>query len=263
MNVKEYISSGILEAYALGQLSFVERGEVEQAMANNSEIREELDRVEQTLEALAFATAKDPSSDVKSRLLEGIENEAPVIPMEQLTKSNLGVKYAAAASIVIAIASSLLAFNYWSNWQKAESRLAELVAQNQQFAENYNLVNQQLDGLHAAVSVMNSQDYQRVVMAGTDNAPEALATVYWNESTSDVYLNIQNLKKLSQEQQYQLWAIIDGKPVDAGVFDLESDQVLMAMKSIGDGAAAFAVTIEPKGGSENPTLETMQVLGNV
>ena len=36
-----------------------------------------------------------------------------------------------------------------------------------------------------------------------------------------------------------------------------------SMKNITSGAAAFAVTIEPRGGSENPSLETMQVVGNV
>ena len=100
-------------------------------------------------------------------------------------------------------------------------------------------------------------------MNGTDNSPDSKATVYWNKSTEDVYLSIKNLKELSKDQQYQLWAIIDGKPVDAGVFDPTNSSMLVQMKNINPNAAAFAVTIEPKGGSENPTLETMQVIGNV
>jgi hypothetical protein len=35
------------------------------------------------------------------------------------------------------------------------------------------------------------------------------------------------------------------------------------MKAIQSGAATFAVTIEPRGGKASPTLETMQVAGNV
>ena len=70
------------------------------------------------------------------------------------------------------------------------------------------------------------------------------------------------MRTLAQENQYQLWAIIDGKPVDAGVFDT-SLAGLLKMKEIGNGAAAFAVTIEPRGGKASPTLETMQVVGNV
>ena len=35
------------------------------------------------------------------------------------------------------------------------------------------------------------------------------------------------------------------------------------MKDIGQEVAAFAVTIEQRGGSTSPTLDTMQVAGNV
>lgn len=266
MNVEEYISTGILEAYVLDQLSASERAEVEKMATAHPEIREEIDRIELTIEGLAFATAVKPKKDIKSKLLSQLDDQdddAPVIPMNSGSTSGSFMKYAAAASVIIAIGSLLMAFNYWSKWQGAEDRLVSLMAQNQQFAENYNMVNQQLDNLQGAVAIMNNSAYRRVVMSGTDNAPQALATVYWNESTADVYLSIQNLKDLSQDQQYQLWAIIDGKPVDAGVFNSDMSQMLVQMKNIGPNAAAFAVTIEPKGGSENPSLETMQVLGNV
>lgn len=253
----------------MDQLSAAERAEVEQTAAQHPEIREELDAIELSMETLAFATAVKPPEGMKDKLMQQIgeseketKKEAPVVPM-QSDKSFGVLKYAAAASVFVALASAVMAFTYWKKWQGAEDRLANMIAQNQQFAENYNQVNQQLDNIQDAVAIMNNTSYKRVVMAGTDNSPEAQATVYWNEATADVYLSIQNLKELSQDQQYQLWAIIDGKPVDAGVFDPNSGNFLVQMKNITSGAAAFAVTIEPRGGSENPSLETMQVVGNV
>ncbi|MEP1034299.1 anti-sigma factor [Ekhidna sp.] len=268
MNIEEYISSGILEAYVMDQLSSAERTEVENAASEHSEIRYELERIELSMETLAFATAVKPPASVKGELLAQIETqqkvkkEAPVVEMRP--ESSFGMlRFAAAASIIIALGSAIMAFNYWNKWQSAEDRLSTLIAQNEQFAENYNQVNQQLDDIQNAVAIMNNTAYQRVIMNGTDNSPESQATVYWNEATADVYLNIQNLKELSQNQQYQLWAIIDGKPVDAGVFDPDGSNFLVHMKNIGANAAAFAVTIEPRGGSESPSLETMQVVGNV
>jgi anti-sigma-K factor RskA len=109
---------------------------------------------------------------------------------------------------------------------------------------------------------MDNPQFKRVIMKGTANAPEALASVYWNDSSKEVYLRIQNMKDLTQEKQYQLWAIIDGKPVDAGVFD-GNLAGLLKMKDIARGASNFAVTIEPRGGQQSPTMETLQVLGNV
>jgi len=128
-------------------------------------------------------------------------------------------------------------------------------------ANDYNTVNQRLDKIETDIRVIDNPAFSRIVMKGTDNAPEAMAYVYWNANTKEVYLSIQNMKALSQENQYQLWAIVDGKPVDAGVFD-GNLAGLLKMKDL-TGAAAFAVTIEPRGGKPAPTLETMQVIGNV
>jgi anti-sigma-K factor RskA len=129
-------------------------------------------------------------------------------------------------------------------------------------ASDYNTVNQRLDAIENDLRVSTNPAFSRVLLRGTANAPGALASVYWNEKTKEVYLSIQELKELTQENQYQLWAIIDGKPVDAGVFD-NNFKGLLKMKDIGPGAATFAVTIEPRGGKPSPTLETMQVAGNV
>ena len=71
------------------------------------------------------------------------------------------------------------------------------------------------------------------------------------------------MPKNDEEHQYQLWALVDGKPVDLGVFDAEDGVIgLKDMKSIGT-LQTFAVTLEPRGGSINPTLEKLMVIGNI
>ncbi|MEJ0031715.1 MAG: anti-sigma factor [Bacteroidota bacterium] len=81
------------------------------------------------------------------------------------------------------------------------------------------------------MQIINNPAFQRVVMKGTPAAKEALATVYWNQTSQEVFLSVQNLKALAQDQQYQLWAIVDGKPVDMGVFD--NTTALLKMKTTG------------------------------
>lgn len=266
MNVEEYISSGILEAYVLDQLSVTERANISSMASKYPEIRDEIEKIEHSIEALALATSMEPPRGIKENLLREISSKStnqrvtPVISMS--TNKSLGLlKFATAASVLVALVSVVLAFTYWKKWQGAESQLANMISENAQFAENYNQVNQQLDDIQDQVTIMSNAAYRRVVMNGTKNSPKAMATVYWNEASSEVYLSIQNLKKLSTNQQYQLWAIIDGKPVDVGVFD--NSDLFVQMKNVGSNAAAFAVTIEPHGGSQDPSLETMQVLGNV
>jgi anti-sigma-K factor RskA len=265
VNIVEYISSGILETYALGELTEQERVEVERNLAQYPELRAELQRVEEAQEALLMQMAIAPRKVVKENLFQKIEVQKPDAKVVSLqsNQSTSGVwRFAVAASVSIAIVASYFAFDYRSKWINSQGQLTELIAQNQRVAQDYNTVNQRLDKIESDLKIVDNPNFQRVVMKGTEGAPESMAYVYWNESTKEVYLSIQSMRTLTQENQYQLWAIIDGKPVDAGVFDTDLAG-LLKMKAIGNGAAAFAVTVEPRGGKAAPTLETLQVVGNV
>ncbi|HEY3405658.1 MAG TPA: anti-sigma factor [Ohtaekwangia sp.] len=266
MNIHEYISSGILEAYALGELTVEERSAVEQNLALYPELRKELSRIEQTQEELLMKVAIQPRTAVKHELFARIAQQKPEEKEVQLDPEKITTfwRFAAAASVSLALITSYLAYNYYSKWKETQSDLTDLIARSQRMAQDYNQVNERLDKIETDIDVINNPAFKRVIMKGTPQAPEAIASVYWNENTSEVYLSVQNMKTLAVENQYQLWAIIDGKPVDAGVFDgAGKDGLLLRMKEIGKGASMFAVTIEPRGGKPAPTLETMQVAGPV
>ena len=84
--------------------------------------------------------------------------------------------------------------------------------------------------------------------------------LYWDGATGDVYVNLNTMPAAPPGKQYQLWAIVDGKPVDAGMYDNNSSIALHKMKTI-PKAEMFAVTIENAGGSPTPTLDQMVVAG--
>jgi anti-sigma-K factor RskA len=117
----------------------------------------------------------------------------------------------------------------------------------------------QLEGMRTNFEMITDPAYATIRMAGVDASPESYASVFWNKENGNLYLNTGNLPKTDAEKQFQLWAIIDGVPVSAGVFD-SSDGILQ-MPEIKGEAVAFAVTLEPRGGSESPTLKEMYVLG--
>lgn len=259
MNIEEYISSGILEAYALGELSAAERSAVEKNLAQYPELRNELALIEEAQEKLMLKTAIKPNASVKAELLNKLEFKKPEAKVVSLQPW----KYAAAASIVIALITSYMAYEYYGRWQTSEENLTTLIAQNRQMAQDYNIVNKRIDKMQIDMHVIGNPEFNRIVMAGDkNNAPGTEAYVYWNEKTQEVYLSIQNMKELAYENQYQLWAMIDGAPVDAGVFDMDKANGLLRMKEM-TGATAFAVTIEPRGGKPTPTMSTLQMLGAV
>jgi anti-sigma-K factor RskA len=96
-------------------------------------------------------------------------------------------------------------------------------------------------------------------MPGVKDGKNYIATVFWDTKTKDVYLLNNNLPQAPQGKQYQLWAIIDGKPVDAGMMDVCSG--VCRMKNI-PAAQAFAITLEAQGGNPTPQGE-MYVLGKI
>jgi anti-sigma-K factor RskA len=71
-----------------------------------------------------------------------------------------------------------------------------------------------------------------------------------------------SLPKTDNGHEYQLWALVDGKPVSLGVFGPNAKDAVQQMETI-EKAQAFAVTIEPTGGSVNPTMEKMVAMGGV
>jgi anti-sigma-K factor RskA len=268
LNIQEYISSGILEAYVLGDISEKERAEVQENLLRYPELREELARVEEAQEALLMRAAIQPRAHVRGNVMAQLDSAAAIPDQSSKTKTisisrTVGSgwwQFATAASVSVAIIASYAAVHYRSELNTAREDLDNLIAQNQQIAKDYNTVNQRLDKIEGTLKVIDNPAYKRVVLRGTEAAQNALASVYWSEATGEVYLSIQELRTLSQNQQFQLWAIVDGKPVDAGVFNASGD--LIKMKSVSN-PAAFAVTIEPAGGSVNPTLSSMQVIGNI
>lgn len=275
MDIHAYISSGILESYVLGELPPAEAREVEQMAARYPEIQEELGYIEETLEAVVQAAAVAPRKELRASILNAVAppavtppvaepvNEAPVRPLHQAPVAaptqHQPQRWLMAASISLALISSLAAAYFWSRWQQTEDQLASMAAQNTVLVQHVSTLENRAEGMQQSLAVLTNPTYQPVTMKGVGPAPDALAVVYWNPATEEVFLNPGSLPTPPSGKQYQLWAIVDGQPVDAGVFDATAQQ-LQKMKEI-ENASAFAVTLEPAGGSPSPTLEQMYVMG--
>ena len=72
---KEYIDSGILEQYVLGNASAEESAAVEMMAAADPDIRQEIDTICETLEAMAMANAVEPNPVIKVFLMAAIDYE--------------------------------------------------------------------------------------------------------------------------------------------------------------------------------------------
>ena len=67
------------------------------------------------------------------------------------------------------------------------------------------------------MQMMSDPIMAKISMPGIKGRENNLATVFWDTKSKDVYLLANKLPQAAADKQYQLWAIVDGKPVDAGV----------------------------------------------
>lgn len=103
-----------------------------------------------------------------------------------------------------------------------------------------------------------------VQMKATPLGGDAYAVVYWNNVKKTTYLDLGKLPQPAADKQFQLWAIVNGKPTDMGIFEVApADSLIKIDGQFIENPQAFAVTLEPKGGSQSPSLDQMWVVGNV
>lgn len=276
MNNKEYISSGILESYILGQASPEEAGILECVMKNSDEVREAFEEAQKTFEMLANAQAVTPPNDLKSKIWAKIQQEqktaddTPVIPIqnnEEIFEEKKELKeidtekssgggwknFAIAASVLFLV--SIGANLYWMN---SQAKINDQIVKLESETKSKNLA---MQNMQQKLDIAANPDMKKVVLAGVEKHPESKATVLWDTNSKDVYLNVNSLPKAPEGMEYQLWAIADGKPVSAGMYSEDKDGRI-ALANI-PNAQAFAITLEKKGGSEAPTMENMYVMGGV
>lgn len=267
-DVKAYIESGILELYILGDVTPQERLQVEEMALKHPAVKAELDEIERAMEAYAKSNAVEPPDQLRDRVLNSVltnlagdrnfDERKSVDNVVSLTVHKpLGFyKYALAACLALLLASVIVIISLYNRLQHSNTLLAALQVNNQRFANRVNLMDEQLH-------VFRDASFRFMTLKGTARAPKAELTVAWSPVKHKVMIDMGTMKMPANDKahQYQLWAIVGKTPVDLGVFDMTADSAAMKeMKSVAS-ASAFAVTLEPRGGSPVPTMNEMMVIG--
>jgi hypothetical protein len=296
-NYQEVIESGRLEQYALGELDPAAQAEVEALARRYPEVRQELDDLLAGLGVYAQAHALTPPAGMRERVLGRVladikQTTAPVVaapvapaapaaevPTMRVSASNPhlasaaapvaapasrsnGWAIAASVALLLSLVGNALLY---SNWQKTSHDLTVALNEQTRFAASTQVMERRLSTTQEQLHVLRSpQEYKMVALAGTPAHPAAQARVLYNKASHRVYLDVAQLPPLPPGKQYQLWALDNGKPVDAGMLTAATTagDGLQQMKDIAS-AQAFAMTVEPTGGSAGPTLNTMTVVGNI
>ena len=154
---------------------------------------------------------------------------------------------------------------WWVTSEQLERAQAELAATRQQLTQAQGqMASAQSVADHARqqLDILAAQDVVRVDLSGQAIAPSAGGRVYWSRSRGLTF-SASNLPSLSTGRVYQLWLVTSAAPVSATLVNPDAagrfDAILLGSTSV--EPTAFALTIEPAGGSPGPT-GPMYLLGS-
>lgn len=282
---KAYIETGILELYVLGHLDAREQHEVEEMAAKHSAVRAEISAIEIAMEQYAIKHAIQPTNGLDKQIFDRIvvpaeavtapkasvsatNQEAKIIPLAQDSAASTikTLRYALVACVGLLVVSVVALYSAHDKLNLAHQQIIALNVDKEKFASTVSFMKDENKDLHEIATIVADPTWTTVKLAGTKISPQANMMVYWHRKGQHVMVDNTKmaLPQNDEAHQYQLWAIVNGKPVDLGVFDAKAEpkKLLVSMKEVGN-AQAFAVTLEKRGGSISPTMEKMVLMGGV
>ncbi len=278
--------SELAGAYALDALSSDEKAEYERHLASSRSAQREADSFADVAAALGFnAEPVGPSAALRASLLAALDStpqlpretvpghrpestDAPAAPVatEQpgaapaapatkasTTRPATGSAQRKAAQrwfsqpmafavAAVALVAVLLGVNTVTSAFNGGNGLTEAL----QLAQ----INAQPDAQRETIKLTNINDKERVV-----------ATLVWSGGLGQSAIIVDGLSALTEEQIYELWYIGEDGPISAGTFNTDGAggnwRILEGAMAAGD---AVGVTVEPAGGSEQPTTDPLIVI---
>lgn len=237
MDIREYISSGIIELYVMGLCSPEEEKELEQLRAAHPELDAAVQQYEKDMEKKMLQNSTLPPADVDERILEKLESmNTPVVQMKPF--ANRWLKPVAAA---VAILLGISAFFNYSLYTKNKKQAAIIngTAANTLPPSDY--------------AVITNPAITPVGMYGVGIHSICRCTMFWDKKTGKAYIMIHHLPQSSSSKDYYLWAEVDGKPVNVGIINDEIRGRLIEVPNVPDKTAGFKVSLENAGGNDLPT----------
>jgi len=240
-----------LALYALGMLQGEERAALETHLEGCAGCRRELEQLRGDMALMALSTAGPvPPRRARQRLIEAVARE----PRQAAVAA--ARTWWALVPWVVAVAMAVGLVALWlqnSNLQRTIAGLQDQTAQ--QMAE--------LQRARDVVSTLTATNAMRVTLVAAKTPPQPQGkAIYVRDRASLIFL-ASNLQALPPQKAYELWLIpTSGAPIPAGVFKPDahgSAAVVEPPLPPGVQAKAFAITVEPEGGSSAPTLPVVMV----
>lgn len=237
--------------YALGALDRNERHSFEFHLASGCKKCETALRdLKQVTEGLTFALDQAPAGQDAQRqlfdhvILDSDFDEPGMIArrVSKRTKFSILISIALALSIILIVGQS---YNVYTLRRKIENQKRFRLQAEERIAD-----------LKASLDRITAPQTETVTLTGQGAAAEAGAKAFIDPAQRSLSLYVHNLPPAPPVKTYQLWFIVQGSPVSAGIFRVKQDgSANFGVKHLEDfkGKVSLTVTLEPAGGVSQPT----------
>jgi len=237
----------LVAAYALGVLPAAQYSLVASFILADADARREYNELRATANMVGLS-AEEPvdsarAARMKERLMAAVRSDASPrrVPSATRTSAMWGTTLAAAAAVVFALVSVIQNFSLRSDLHESQQRVATL--QTRILADRRTVARDRtmLTDLTASDAKRYTVAYGTVVTRG-----------------EHVYLALGSLPALAPGKVYQAWTLARGAKAVAPSVTFTPSQNGLTLVPIPDNAgslAAVAVSVEPQGGSRQPTTK--------
>ena len=235
------------DAYVLGALPEEERLSFEDYLAAHPERQAEIDELGAVAGLLAFSPQdQEPSPELRSRVMEVVEAEAePRRVGGRSTFARIG-DYLSVRSLAFG-AAALLVIGLLSWNVLLQDQVQDLQGQ----VEN---AQGQVQNLQGELEDAQAQQRQTIKLEGSWADQGAVAEVAPMQK-NQIILVARNMPSVPEDKTCQIWVIKGDVPKSGGVFQPDGNGTATPITNSITKADVIAVTVEPAGGSEQPTSD--------
>jgi hypothetical protein len=252
-----------LALYAMGALDDPQDLAALQAhLGTCGECRRELEALRADMALLALsATGPQPPARSRQRLFSAIAAEPRVERREpkRYAVGRLRPRWFTFAPMVVMILLAIFSLLLWRDVRNTRFQLRVARAQVEQMQAEVARQNMELADAKKVGDLLHASDAWPITLVSVKTPqPPQLKMIYSRQKGSLLLMAI-NAPTLPDDKIYALWLLpADGSaPMAAGWFKPDKQgngMIFHTFKSAGIDAKAFAVTVEPAGGSETPTM---------
>lgn len=295
------IEEELFPFYALDALTDEEKAEVEAYIANDPEAKARLNALQETAELLPLAAESImPSPSVKANLMDRVRADsrakahqaAPVVAQKRPAErpslpqiswwDRLRQSFAMPALAGTAALAAILLFIWAISLNQQVTDLQDQVADltndtalltdeletlrndNDQLRVRNETLQQQLETQNDILASYQTPGTSTIAIGdNTGENPQARATLTVPPESNDATFVTDNLRQLNADQVYQLWIIRGDEALSAGIFEVDENgrAIVEVDGTLAASFDAVGVSIEPAGGSEQPTQDQIILLG--